>query len=110
MWERGPTNVIREMSDMDTVTIQIGNTDDKLAQPEWAEFYTEVHQLLESMSDRIHFAGASDSTRPYQNACWVAEIKASETPILESRLDNIRRRYRQDSIAVTFGTTRFIGK
>jgi hypothetical protein len=95
---------------MDTVVIQIGNTDDKLSQPEWASFYEQVDRLVELMTVRVHFAGASASTQPWQNACWVAEIKAGEATTLERSLEPIRIRYRQDSIAVTYGTTRFVGK
>jgi hypothetical protein len=94
---------------MDTVVIQIGNTDDKLSQPEWASFFDQVNRLVEEMTLRVHFAGASDSTRPWQNACWVAEIKTGEATTLERSLEPIRVRFRQDSIAVTYGTTRFIG-
>jgi hypothetical protein len=95
---------------MDTVVIQIGNTDDKLTQPEWASFYEHIDRLVELMAVRVHFAGASGSTQPWQNACWVAEIKPSEVTTLERSLEPIRLRYRQDSIAVTYGTTRFVGK
>ena len=95
---------------MDTVTIQIGNTDDKLSQPEWASFYAEINEFIESISSRVHFAGASDSTRPWQNACWVAAITADQTAALERGLDPLRVRYLQDSIAVTYGTTQFVGK
>jgi len=95
---------------MDTVTIQIGNTDDKLSQPEWASFYAEVDKLVEGLSSRVHFASASESTRPWQNACWVAAITADQTTALERGLEPLRVRYLQDSIAVTYGTTKFVGK
>jgi hypothetical protein len=95
---------------MDTVVIQIGNTDDKLSQPEWASFYSQVDRLVEAVAGQVHFVGASDATRPWQNACWVAEITPDEASTLERSLEPIRVRYRQDSIAVTYGETRFLGK
>jgi hypothetical protein len=94
---------------MDTATIQIGNKDGKLSQHEWIQFYTQVDRLVSLVAEQVHFAGKSDSKGARQNACWVVAIGEDEVPTLERSLDSIRIHYRQDSIAITYGVTQFIG-
>jgi hypothetical protein len=98
---------------MATVTIGIGNSDNRLTQGEWADFQRRVQSEIVERRYSIHFAGASHPDVAWQNACWVIE-----TPYSEQYLDNvdfaqdiydflsvIARDFRQDSIALTIGNT-----
>ena len=95
---------------MKTMTVQIGNTDDKLTQVEWSKFVMEVDDLL--LPDNYkgtlvrHFFGASPNYMFWQNACWV--VVTSETEYVMNQLTSIRKKYKQDSVAVTIGETIFV--
>ena len=98
---------------MKTITIQIGNSDDKLSQIEWASYVKEVDSVIEGAHANIHFSGFSEGGKPWQNAAWVIEYMGDmslwigEFHELLENLVKIRKRYRQDSIAWTEGTTYF---
>jgi len=89
-----------------TVVIQIGNSDDKLSQLEWSEYVREVKISLENYSDEIHFSGGPDVSVAWQNYCFVVTTKYPKS--LEADLIEIRKEYRQDSIAIVVSDTRFI--
>ena len=93
---------------MRTATIQIGNSDNKLTQGEWANFVAEVAQVISEFTFRIHFSGGSDWDAPWQNACWVCEVHDDKVARLKEWLGVRRRNYRQESVAITFGTTEFV--
>ena len=101
---------------MKTITLQIGNTDNKLTQQEWSCFVISVDNYLNvSMRPyiKIHFSGGSNNSSPYQNFCWVFEINYE---IEDYVLDTIKKQisnyakeeYKQDSIAWTEGVTEFV--
>lgn len=91
---------------MSTITIQIGNSDDKLKQSEWSKFISETASIIYHMSKEVHFFGTSPGISKWQNACWVIEYD-DVRPLFE-RLSSLKERYGQDSIAVTIGKTEFI--
>jgi hypothetical protein len=93
---------------MATIAIQIGNSDDKLTQKEWACFVLEVRSLVETMGNHIHFWGASVNYEPWQNLCCVCEVQATRKPMFLDTLKSIRERWKQDSVAVLTGETQFI--
>lgn len=93
---------------MKTVTIQIGNSDNKLSQKEWSSFVACVYDLLRLSAWEIHFAGTSNPTAPWQNACWVFDIDEEDFFGLKQELRSIAHQYNQDSIAWTVGETEFI--
>lgn len=95
---------------MKTVIIQIGNSDDKLTQQRWAAFHKEINGLTADFSKEMHFAGASEGTEPWQNACWIFQPLEQEgwKGYLRSRLEEIRKRYGQDSVALTFGESELV--
>ena len=92
---------------MKTVTLQIGNSDDKLTQLEWATFIARVKDLLEETAGTVvHFFGCSYGIECWQNACWVFE---TENPIqICVEMKKLREKYKQDSVAWTEGGTAFI--
>lgn len=87
-----------------TITISIGNSDDKLTQVEWSEFVSDVDYELSN----IHFFGGSPTHALYQTVTWVIEIEEEYIERLKRSLTTIRKRYNQDSIAWTEGNTLFI--
>jgi hypothetical protein len=93
---------------MKTITIQIGNSDDKLTQMKWAHFYADVNHEITQANTRVHFAAPSPAQAAWQNACWVIEIDGSEALALRATLSRLREQYQQDSIAWTEGQTAFV--
>ena len=89
-----------------TVVIQIGNSDNKLTQQEWAEFIGRIRKAINAYCGHRHFDGGFD--RPWQNACFVAEITPECMEPLLSEIAIVRQRFRQDSVAVVFGETQFV--
>ena len=82
---------------MITVSLQIGNSDDKLSQKEWASFVRDIKKVLMINEAFIHFFGAPSNHEEWQNACWVFNI--SDTSDLKSDILKIRTKYNQDSVA-----------
>ena len=93
---------------MKTITIQIGNSDDRLTQKDWASFVADVARAVESCPGRVHFAGASPGSEPWQNYCVVVEVESQFVELLRGEVESVRRRWRQDSVAWTEGETRFV--
>lgn len=92
----------------ETVVIQLGNSDNKLSQIGWSQFVFEAKLVIERNVQEFHFFGGSSFDSPWQNACWVCEVLEGFKPQLESQLTECRKAYRQDSVAITYGETRFI--
>lgn len=91
------------------VTLQIGNTDNRLTQQEWAAFVEEVNAEVDRSNPSVHFFGAPPTTASWQNAAWVAEAWNLESLAgFKDRLTAIRKKYRQESVAFTIGQTEFI--
>lgn len=93
-----------------SVHIAIGNTDNRLTQQEWAEFYDAVDQrirmFVESANGTVHGRWVSPSTAPFQNACWAFTGGHQESLI--EHLSHLAQRFRQESIAWTEGDTVYI--
>lgn len=93
---------------MKTITIQIGNSDDKLSQREWSDFVAEVAATVKSLAETVHFFGGAENWAQWQNACWVFTIHPQFISKLSDILASVRKGYKQDSIAWTEGETTFI--
>jgi len=93
---------------MKTVVVQIGNSDNKLTQGDWANFAASMNLVVRSNVYRVHFCGGSDWDAPWQNACWVCEILGNQVNELQEAITNCRKSYSQDSVAVVVGDTTFI--
>jgi hypothetical protein len=97
------------MSQKITVCLQIGNSDDKLTQKEWSEYYDKVDATIDFYTSvRIHFSGSSAPTAPWQNFCWVFEIDQDFYGDMLQEITDIRERFRQDAVAVLSGQVEFI--
>ena len=91
-----------------TITLQIGNSDDKLTQAEWHTFFAEVDILVQKYASVIHFSGTSNGAALWQNACWVFEAGEHGHKKFVRGLVALREKYAQEAIAVTAGETSLI--
>lgn len=60
-----------------TIHVAIGNSDDKLSQRDWFNFYSRVDLIVVSFSSHIFGRWVSAATSPYQNACWALTVDNS---------------------------------
>jgi len=93
---------------MITMVVLIGNSDNKLTQSEWAHYVEAMRLVIERACYIVHFFGGSSTYAPWQNVCWTIEINIANVDILKFDITNIRRSYKQDSVAVMTGVTEFI--
>lgn len=91
-----------------TIVIQIGNSDDKLTQSEWASFVEDVQATINSYNFETHFFGAPVNYAPWQNVAWVLIVDGDFENPFKMQLIELKERYRQGSIAWTAGHTIFI--
>lgn len=94
------------MSLPEAIYITIGNSDDKLPQRRWAEFYADVDAVVRAQASKVHGAWMSNPIDPWQNACWCVE--APNLTVLERDLAAMAYRYGQDSIAVAGAAVQFV--
>lgn len=91
-----------------TVTIQIGNTDNKLTQQEWSNFVMTIEKRLKTLGVTFHFSAGSATEAPWQNYCWVVEASELTVANIRNMLLVMTRWYDQDSIAMTVGQTELV--
>jgi hypothetical protein len=93
---------------MTTVSVQIGNGDDKLTQSEWHEFVVTLKQVVEHFCRKLHFFGAPENWCEQQNAAFIFEVDDSAVDALKREVTELRKRFHQESAAWTAGETDFI--
>lgn len=82
------------------VYISIGNSDDKLTQREWSDYWGHVGGSVRRWADTVHGEWLSLPSDPYQNACWCVDIDGDKARLmLRPDLEHLARDFRQDSIA-----------
>ena len=91
-----------------TVYISIGNSDDKLTQREWSQFYDDVERLLGKSAVQTYGRWMSIPSDQWQNACWCVEIEDSDTQMIVDELSRLAQRWRQESIAWAEAKAEFI--
>lgn len=99
---------LNDNSNLITVVVQIGNSDDRLTQKEWSRYVDKVRRVTKEYTKEMHFNGSSNTADPWQNACFVFEIEDKIYSSLYSELRSIRKHYKQDSIAIMRGYTEFV--
>lgn len=92
-----------------TVYASIGNSDDKLSQQRWHEFWVAFRNAVTEAAARVHGEWLSIGCAPYQNACICADIPAAKVADLKACLAELAADFRQDSIAWAEARTEFIG-
>lgn len=90
------------------VSLQIGNSDDKLLQTEWAQFVADTARLITVHVSRIYFHGCAEGSKPWQNACWVFLCTKMEATRLKNQMMDLRKQYKQDCVAWLEGVTELL--
>jgi hypothetical protein len=93
---------------MRTITIQIGNSDDKLSQREWYKFVISVRKLISVYCNAIHFFGAPANWESWQNVAWIITCDDNRVEALKTAVAEVRAEFNQDSAAWTEGETEFV--
>jgi hypothetical protein len=91
-----------------TIVVQIGNSDNKLPQAEWADFVRRVDAIIREHAKTVHFFGGTENWAAWQRVCWVFDCEGAGSTDLKSRLTAARKEFRQDAAAFTEGETEFI--
>lgn len=89
-----------------TVSVLIGNSDDKLRQLVWSQFILDVGLAVAEHSSRVHFMGCSLPNVAHQNACFVAEC--TNLAGLRKDLAELAAKYYQEAIAMVVGETEMV--
>jgi hypothetical protein len=91
------------------IFVEIGNSDDKLAQEDWSRYVTEVQLLIDRAAGNIYSTCFSLPSAPWQNAVWHFKLSRERiVPQFKDELTRIGKRYFQESIAFTNGETEFL--
>lgn len=93
---------------MQTITVQLGNSDDKLTQVQWAHCVAEAREQIDAHVKQVHFFGFSEPAATWQNAACVAEIPEENIKSLKNALRNVANAWGQDCIAWTEGETEML--
>jgi hypothetical protein len=96
------------MSDPITVYVSLGNSDDKLTQQQWNQFWTVTHRAVLAYASQVHGDWLSAGNSPWQNACLCFEIPEPAAATLKCELAKIAGEFGQDSIAWAEAVTEFI--
>lgn len=93
---------------MKTVSLQIGNGDDRLSQREWHDFVIAAKELVTDYCAKLHFFGAPENWCGQQNVALIFDVHDERLDELKSRVTALRKQYRQESAAWTEGQTEFV--
>jgi hypothetical protein len=87
------------VSDLRTIYVSIGNSDDKLSQSLWASYVHQVVSAVQTMARRVYGEWYSLPSSIYQNACVGFCLEEMRVAALRGKLTELRERYAQDSLA-----------
>ena len=90
------------------ISVQAGNSDNKLTQQEWSDFVRQLDAILDAHETARHFFGGSETYAKWQNVCFVCEVKAEELESLKESLKDCREFYHQDSVCLLVGKAEFV--
>ena len=93
---------------MKTAVVQIGNSDNKLTQADWAAFVQEISNCVGKWAFQLHFFSCSFGSDPWQNAAWIFEISEDKAEKIKEDLRVKAFRFNQESIAWLEGEAEFI--
>lgn len=98
------------MKDNKSVSVMIGNSDNKLSQAAWANFVADVRAVCAEYACQLHFDGGARSDSAWQNWCFVFVVEVEKVRPLVVRLERYRVKYGQNSIVWALGVVMFIEK
>lgn len=91
---------------MINLSILIGNTDQRLNLIDWSNYVKDCQLEIEKCCKEIYFFGGPENWSSFQNVCWVISLEKENE--LEESLILIKEKYKQNSIALIYGETKFI--
>lgn len=92
-----------------TVYASIGNSDDKLPQRRWHEYWVTFRRQVLNYADRVHGEWLSIGCAPYQNGCICFDLPELAAASLKAELRKVAGEFGQDSIAWAEAVTEFLG-
>jgi hypothetical protein len=93
---------------MKIITIQIGNSDNKLSQAKWAHYVQAIKLIVANFAYDTYFLGGSSTWEQWQNMCWVIAPLNDDLQEFKEALVNVRQNFNQESMAFTVGETIFL--
>ena len=96
------------MTDLITVYVSIGNSDDKLTQEQWSCFWELVTSAVREDATQVFGDWLSLPSVPYQNACIAFSIERHLVSVLKAELCSLAAAYTQESIAWAEAVTEFL--
>ena len=106
----GPTNVGQRNQTEKQVNIfvEIGNSDGKLDQVDWADYCSDMAGLVNEWSETVLGMYYSLPHSEYQNACFHFFMDGNNFNEFEQDVSVLCNKYDQESVAVTQGDTVFV--
>lgn len=96
------------MSDLLTVYVSIGNSDDKLSQARWRKFWLLVRAAVTEAAAEVHGEWMSSPVSQYQNACIGFTVHTADATRLKDLLAGLAGDFGQDSIAWAEANVEFL--
>ena len=93
---------------MKTVSLQIGNGDNRLSQREWHDFVVAAKELVADYCAELHFFGAPENWHRQQNVAFIFDVSDERLGELKARVTVLWKKYRQEAAAWTVGQTEFV--
>lgn len=91
-----------------TVYVSIENRNDSLPQEEWAEYWSTVDEHVIDYSEEVIGVWTSNTNSKIQSACWAFVMSDDESQDLADNLNEIRLKFKQDSVVWAEALTTFI--
>jgi hypothetical protein len=96
------------VSDLLTVYVSIGNSDDRLSQRRWRDFWHAVSTAITQHAVTVHGEWHSNPVSEWQNACWCAEVHVADATGLKAILASTAATFGQDSIVWAVADPEFL--
>jgi hypothetical protein len=90
------------------VFVEIGNSDNKLDQAQWAAFCEDTEQVIMGYATDVFGMYYSLPHSRFQNACFHLSVAGDEWNNFESDIAEVKDQYNQESVAVSQGDTVFV--
>jgi hypothetical protein len=91
-----------------TVTICIGNSDNRLDQKAWSHFVEVMELEIGLIAEKMHFYGGPPTNAIRQNYAWVVDCPECDLIRLKGAVIRTRKTFGQDSAAWVAGETEMV--
>lgn len=86
---------------MKTVTVAIGNSDNKLPQSQWSQYCIDVAYVVKNHTSHVYAECYSLPNSAWQNAVFLFGATDAALGYLRWRLADLAKQYSQESIAMS---------